>query len=171
MREEGRAIGKEEDMEGKVEIKDLAPMPVLSMRIRTNLEKIAGDIGRAFRAFFHYLGELGENPAGMPFTMYHYDVEGEFDESDIDMEAAVPTARVLESKGDIEAKELPGCMVAFVMHKGPYQEMEPAYAAIADFVKENGYKYAGPPREIYLNDPNEVPVSELLTEIQFPIAK
>jgi len=158
-------------MEGKVEIKDLAPQPVLSMRTRTNLEKIGADIGRAFEAFFHYLAELGENPAGMPFTMYHYDVEGEFDPSDIDMEAAVPTASVLESKGDIEAKELPGCMVAFVMHKGPYQEMEPAYEAIADFVKENGYKYSGPPREIYLNDPGEVSQSELLTEIQFPISK
>lgn len=163
-------------MEGKVEIKDLAPQPVLSMRIRTNLEKIGEDIGRAFGAFFHYLGELGENPAGMPFIMYHYGMKGEFDPKefdpqDIDMEPAVPTATVLESKGDIEAKELPGCMVAFVMHKGPYQEMEPAYEAIADFVKENGYEYAGPPREIYFNDPNETPQSELLTEIQFPIAK
>jgi effector-binding domain-containing protein len=158
-------------MEGKVEIKDLAPQPVLSMRMRTNMEKIGGDIGKAFEAIFHYLGELGENPAGMPYTMYHYNLEGEFDPQDIDMEVGAPTASLLESKGDVEAKELPGGMVAFVMHKGPYSEMEPAYAAIADFVKENGYKYAGPPREIYFNDPNEVPTSELLTEIQFPIAK
>jgi effector-binding domain-containing protein len=158
-------------MEGKVEIKDLAPQPVLSIRIRTNVEKIGTDIGTAFGALFHYLGELGENPAGMPFTMYHYNLEGEFDETDIDMEVAAPMASVLESKGEIEAKELPGGMVAFVMHKGPYQEMGPAYEAIDDFAKENGYKYAGPPREIYYNDPNEVPPSELLTEIQFPIEK
>jgi effector-binding domain-containing protein len=158
-------------MEGKVEIKDLAPQPVLAMRFRTNLEKIGTDIGTAYGAIFPYLAELGENPAGMPFTMYHYNLEGEFDESDIDMEAAVPTASVLESKGEIEAKELPSGMVAFVMHKGPYQEMETAYEAIADFVKENGYKYAGPPREIYFNDPGEVSPSELLTEIQFPISK
>ena len=163
-------------MEGKVEIKDLAPQPVLAMRFHTNVEKIGTDIGTAFAAFFHYLGELGENPAGMPFILYHLGVEGEFDPKmfdpqDVDMEAAVPTARLLESEGEIEAKELPGGMVAYVVYKGPYQDMEPAYEAIADFVKKNGYRYSGPPREIYFNDPNEVPQSELLTEIQFPISK
>ncbi|MDY6795060.1 MAG: GyrI-like domain-containing protein [Actinomycetota bacterium] len=163
-------------MEGKVEIKDLAPQRVLTMRFHSNVEKIGTDIGTAFAAFFHYLAELGENPAGMPFTLYHLDVEGEFDprefdSQNIDMEVVVPTAGLLESNGEIEARELPGGMVAFVMHKGPYKDIEPAYEAIADFVKKNGYRYSGPPREIYFNDPNEVPQSELLTEIQFPISK
>lgn len=158
-------------MEGKVEIKDLAPQPALVMRFRTNLEKIGTDIGVAYGSIFSYLAELGENPAGMPLTLYYYDYEGEFDTNDIDMEAAVPTASVLQSKGDVEAKELPGGMVAFVMHKGPYDKAETAYSAIDAFVKENGYRYSGPPREIYFNDPGEVSPSELLTEIQFPITK
>jgi len=158
-------------MEGKVEIKDLAPQPVLALRLRTDMEKIGEAIGKAYGSIFSYLGELGVPPAGPPLTIYHYDLEGEFNPSDIDMEAAVPTARLLESRSDVEAKELPGGMAAFVMHKGPYNQMEAAYAAIDAFVKENGYKYAGPPREVYFNDPNQAPPSELLTEIQFPITK
>ncbi len=39
------------------------------------------------------------------------------------------------------------------------------------WVKENGYRYTGPAREIYLNDPSQVPESELLTEVQFPVEK
>ncbi len=158
-------------MEGKVEVKDLADQPVLAVRFRTNMEAISGDIGKAYGSIFSYLGELGENPAGMPLTLYYYDYEGEFDTNDIDMEAAVPTARVLESKGDVEAKLLPGGLAAFVMHKGPYDQADTAYQAIGAWVKENGYRYAGPPREIYYNDPNEVDPSELLTEIQFPVTK
>jgi effector-binding domain-containing protein len=158
-------------VEGKVEIKDLADQPVLSMRFRTNMEKIGEDIGKAYGPIFAYLGELGENPAGMPLTLYYYDYEGEFDPNDIDMEAAVPTTRVLQSRGDIEAKNLPGGPAAFAMHKGPYDKADAAYQAIGVWVKENGYRYAGPPREIYYNDPSEVDPSELLTEIQFPVTK
>lgn len=158
-------------MEGKVEIKDLAPQPVLAKRFRTNMERIGMDIGEAYGSIFSYVGELGENPAGMPLTLYYYSYEEEFDPDDIDMEAAVPTAQVLPGRDDIEGKELPGGMAAFLMHEGPYDQANVAYQAIDTWVKENGYKYAGPPREIYYNDPNEVDQSDLLTEIQFPIAK
>jgi AraC family transcriptional regulator len=36
---------------------------------------------------------------------------------------------------------------------------------------KNGYKIAGPSMELYLNDPMEVPESEILTEIQQPVTK
>ena len=158
-------------MEGKVELKDLVDQPVLAVRFRTNMEKIGTDIGKAYGSIFSYLGELGENPSGMPLTLYYYSYDEEFNPDDIDMEAAVPTARVLQGRDDIEGKELPGGLAAFMMHKGPYNQANTAYQAIDVWVRENGYRYAGPPREIYYNDPNEVDQSELLTEIQFPITK
>jgi effector-binding domain-containing protein len=33
------------------------------------------------------------------------------------------------------------------------------------------YRPAGPPRELYLNDPQEVPPEEYLTEVQVPVAR
>jgi effector-binding domain-containing protein len=158
-------------MDGNVELKEIGALPVLAIRFRTNLERIGEDLGKAYGSIFSYLGELGEGPAGMPLTLYHYHYEGEFDPTDIDMEAAVPTSRVLQDRGDIEAKELPGGLVASAMHRGPYNQAFVTYQEIDAWAKENGYRYAGPPREIYYNDPSQVEPSELLTEIQFPVTK
>ncbi|MDD1774576.1 MAG: AraC family transcriptional regulator, partial [Methanobacterium sp.] len=36
---------------------------------------------------------------------------------------------------------------------------------------KNGYEIAGPPMEFYLNDPREVPESEILTEVRQPVVK
>jgi effector-binding domain-containing protein len=36
---------------------------------------------------------------------------------------------------------------------------------------ENGYEIAGPPEEVYLNDPNVTPRDEILTEVRFPVKK
>jgi effector-binding domain-containing protein len=57
------------------------------------------------------------------------------------------------------------------MHQGPYDQVKEAYGLLEAWVKDNGYRYAGPAREIYLNDPSQVPEAELLTEVQFPVEK
>lgn len=155
-------------MEGKIEVKEIEAQPVLGMRFRTSMAKIGEDIGRGYGALFGYLGELGEPPAGPPFALYYGE---EFDPDDIDMEVCAPTSRVLEGKGDIEARELPSGLVVYVVHKGPYSELAATYQALDVWIGENGYKYAGPAKEIYLNDPSETPASELLTEIQYPVAR
>ena len=37
------------------------------------------------------------------------------------------------------------------------------------WISENGYEIAGPPREIYLSDPQAVVPEELLTRVELPI--
>ncbi len=49
--------------------------------------------------------------------------------------------------------------------------MEPAYGDLDAWIKENGYQYAGPAREVWLNDPSQVAEADLLTEISFPVSK
>ena len=55
------------------------------------------------------------------------------------------------------------------MHRGPYDEIAPAYHTVAGWIAEHGQEIAGPPRELYLNDPTVVPPEELLTEVQWPV--
>ena len=66
-------------------------------------------------------------------------------------------------------REVEGGAVAWTTHRGPYDEVGPAYHTVAGWIQEHGHEIAGPPREVYLTDPGSTPPSEFLTEIQFPI--
>ena len=70
----------------------------------------------------------------------------------------------------IALEEIPGAHVVFTTHKGPYSGVPEAYAALFAWLEENGRKPAGPAREVYLNDPQDVPESELLVEVSIPLA-
>ena len=75
------------------------------------------------------------------------------------------------AEGKIGIKEIPEHTVLAAMHQGPYTEVGPVIHAVVDYAVENGYDIVGPVTEVYLNDPQEVPESELLTEVQFPVIK
>jgi effector-binding domain-containing protein len=59
--------------------------------------------------------------------------------------------------------------MAHAVHKGPYEACEPAYLALFDWITKNGYTISGPVREVYPNDPREVPPEEILTLIYIPV--
>ncbi|MDJ0769409.1 MAG: hypothetical protein QNJ12_11465 [Ilumatobacter sp.] len=42
-------------------------------------------------------------------------------------------------------------------------------SVVVGWVTEHGHEFAGPAREIYLNDPTTTEPSEYLTEVQWPI--
>jgi len=44
-----------------------------------------------------------------------------------------------------------------------------AYHTLTGWISEHGHEIEGPPREIYLNDPQTVAPEELLTRVEFPI--
>ena len=81
----------------------------------------------------------------------------------------MPASEKVEDSDEIDCYELPDGKVAKIIHKGPYQDCGPAYERLYAWLGENGKRIVGPTREIYLNDPNEVPQEELLTEIYAPI--
>jgi len=55
------------------------------------------------------------------------------------------------------------------MYKGPYELMEPVYKAMSEWMNANNYIPTGVAYELYFNDPSQVPPSELLTKIIFPV--
>lgn len=64
---------------------------------------------------------------------------------------------------------LRGGPCAVVTHRGAYEELALAHHALLAWVQERGYEEAGPLREYYLNDPRQVDVSALATEVVLPI--
>lgn len=65
--------------------------------------------------------------------------------------------------------ELPNGPVVWLTHRGAYEELGLAYHALFAWAQEHGYEQAAAMREIYRNDPAEVPVEELITEVILPI--
>lgn len=102
-----------------------------------------------------------------PLIMLCYDEE--FKEKDADIEIAIPiSGEISASEPSIEVKNLPGCRVISGIHKGSYYNMDKSYAQIFEYAEEHNLKLLTPSRELYLNDREEVPENELLTEIQCP---
>jgi effector-binding domain-containing protein len=158
---EGRVLGR------LVTLKELADQFVLGVRFHTTYEKLDVSIGSAFADIFTRLGERGEFPAGPPFSIYYGE---EWDESDIDMEICVPVVRPMGGGGRVAGRELPGGLVASTLHMGPYHEVAEAYQALDLWMKERGYGYTGPPREVYLVGPEQVDdEADLRTEVMFPV--
>ena len=67
--------------------------------------------------------------------------------------------------------DLPAGPLAYLTHRGPYEELGIAQHAISAWIQEHGHTPSGPMREIYLNDPSVVPEAEILTEVVVPLSR
>ncbi len=137
---------------------------VLSIRTRTTMEALSTIIGESYMKIMGYMRELGEEPADAPFTAY-YNMEMD----NLDVEMGFPVAKPVPEKGEIKMGEIPQGKVVTYMYKGPYTGMEEPYKEILQWIETNGHAQTGVYYEYYLNSPQEVPETELLTKIAIPV--
>jgi len=113
-----------------------------------------------------YIAEQGKQMTGAPYCCYTNASE---DFSSFDMEFGIPVSEAVAASGEIfmsrtyEGKAVTG------MHKGAYKDLEAAYAALMDYVKENSLELTGVYYDYYISNPADTPESELLTQVVFPI--
>ena len=107
---------------------------------------------------------------GPPYSAY-YTSPAEVAPQDMQYEMGVPFTGQASEAGKVKIKTIPVQKVISAIHKGPYNEVGPVYEILMNKVIEDGYQMIGAPVEIYFNSPMEVPESDLLTEIQFPVVK
>ena len=69
-------------------------------------------------------------------------------------------------KGDVT----PAGRVARFVHKGPYETVGTDYNLLMAWLEKEGLKMDVPAWEVYLNDPDQVPPEELLTECSVRLA-
>ena len=149
-----------------VNVKTVSDQEVASLKIDTSLDTIGAQIGEGFATLMHVLGGEGMMPNGAPFIVYH-DVIDEDTPGMVELCAPVP--RPIAGNGEVRPVVMPGGPVATTIHKGRYSEVGPAYHALSTWITDHGHTFAGPPREIYLNDPTQVSEDEQLTEVAWPI--
>jgi DNA-binding transcriptional MerR regulator len=151
----------------EVAVKEEAPRDVLCIAARTSLATIGETIGECFGELMGYVQEHGLQMTGPPLIAYpdpiHQEAEGT-------IEWCFPIAGPAQPHGRIELRRLSGGPVAWTHHVGPYDQVGAAYAALDAWVAESGRQVAGPPREVYLNDPQTTAPEELLTEVVWPLA-
>jgi effector-binding domain-containing protein len=151
-----------------VVIKKLEPVKVASLRrVLPNPQAI----GTMFEELFGYIGRKGVRPTGAPYGIWH---DLDYKEKDLDTELAVPVAQTFPAGDGIQPGELPAVpAAACTIHQGSYDGFSQAYTALLGWINANGYRVAGPYREIYLRGPGPQPADPgtYVTEIQVPVEK
>jgi len=166
-----RLIQQEGKMpELEVVLKQIEAQTVISRReIAATPEHVGLLIGELAMAVM----SQGIEPSGPPMSIFY---DEEFKPTNLDVEVAFPVAKgsnsvALDAGREASVRELPALPLASsIIHKGEYEGFTETYSVIGHWISENGYRIAGPPREIYLQFSEESP-SDNLTEIQFPVER
>jgi effector-binding domain-containing protein len=157
---------KEGIMPYDVQTTEVTLQLVASTKVHTNLSRIGDDIGAGFGTLMMALGREGVAPSGAPLIVYHDVID---EETEGVIEICVPVGAAISGDGDVYSREMEGGTMATTVHHGPYEQIALAYHTLTGWISEHGHDIAGPPREVYLNDPQMVPPEELLTRVEFPI--
>jgi len=136
----------------EIEIGTRAEQPTAVANSMVTVAEIGPWLGKAYGTVAASLAGQGTYPAGPPFARYRIIGEGRFE-----VEAGFPVAAPIKADGEVRPSSLPGGAAVSTMHVGPYDEMQPAYQTLADWVKSHGHELAGDAWEVYFSDPSVEP--------------
>lgn len=170
------------DQEGRLPVYDVVLKQIAPQRV-VGLREVVADIFQVqglFARLQNTLGAYGTGqdvrraplvaPMAMPLAIYY---DADYHERDIDVEAALPVASHLPVSDRLVLHELPAVeSMACAVHPGGPDGLADASRLLLTWVEENGYRIAGPSRDVYLQsallgEPVESPVAE----VQLPVQK
>jgi DNA-binding transcriptional MerR regulator len=170
--------GKESKQVYDVLLRELESQVVLSWR-----EVVPDDdrIQYMFEEAETYLAPFQARADKPPMTIYH---DQEYREKDIDAEVILPLKFAVAGNEHMHVIQLQQVrMAACVVHTGDYATIYQAYNALLEWIEANGYRLAGPIREVYLRYTADglgfdLPPTYLakdsnsyVTELQLPVEK
>lgn len=119
-------------------------------------------IGLGAQQLREQLVVAGAEIRGAPYARYHSFTKNETD-IEVGFEVATPV-----DLADVEMSTLTAGREAVLTHHGAYMEIPKTFAALEAWVGDNAVS-RGVPREVYLSNPDEIPMAERDTEIVWPI--
>ncbi|HSL94499.1 MAG TPA: GyrI-like domain-containing protein [Thermoleophilia bacterium] len=148
-----------------IEVKQVPAQLALVVHTQVSLQTIKEGMGAAFDTLMRHARATGTQFVGPPFVLYPEMPSGEFQ-----IAVCMPAAPGAVAGDDVVLEELPAVEAATLLYQGPYDGMEPSWRRLMEWVGASGRRPAGPLREIYLSDPDEVEAQHLLTELVVPLA-
>jgi effector-binding domain-containing protein len=149
----------------EIELHDLREEPTAVVRATLAVSELPEFFSHAFAEVAGHIQSHGTYPAGMPFARFDRLEDGRFE-----VEAGFPVAGPIPGGGRVMPSHIPAGPAISLCHVGPYDSMEPAYQAVADWLAENDAVAAGPPWEVYTSDPSEDP-ADYRTQIVQPYVR
>jgi AraC family transcriptional regulator len=140
---------------------------VVSKRVPVRLSEIGGVIGAAFGEVYGHLRARGVVPQGPPFVVYHGMPKGD---DPFDVEICAPVGRATDPPTGWQVQELPAGVFATLVHVGPYDTLGTAYDTLTTWIGGHDLVVAGPPREVYLSEP-DTPPEQVKTIVEFPVTE
>lgn len=129
------------------------------------------NVGQAFEKVFAYGGRTGLlNEKTRSFGVY-FDDPNTVPKNQLNSKAGFTVSDDFQNDGDVKKYEVEPAKYGVIIHKGSYAELEDAYRWLyRNWLVNSEYEIGDtPPLEEYLNNPREVPPSELLTKIYIPL--
>ncbi len=147
----------------------LAETPIVYLRRRADVDDVAATLAEALPAVFGFVMAQGWAMAGPPLVRY-VDHSPAF----VTLEAGLPLVEPAPTPvghDEIEAGVLPAGPALTTVHTGPYEGLGEAHAALDRWMVTNDLQPGGPPWEVYLTDPGEVPdPADWKTQLYWPVA-
>ncbi len=149
----------------------LEAVSFLSVRkeMKAEPEAIGAAMAEAFGAVWAAREAAGAPAITPPMAAYVSMAEG-VATADVGMGVAPDDAAKFSGDGEVRIVELPAGAAIRVIHKGPYAGLGETYKAAFAHVAVSGKTPGFPIRESYLNDPQETPESDWLTQIDIPVS-
>jgi len=139
------------------------PERLTAMRRRViHPRDIGMTVGRGAQELREQLRAAGAEVLSAPYARYH-----SFTNKETDIEVGFEVAESVEVEG-VEMSILSAGREAVATHHGAYRNIPGTFAELEAWVTEN-VAARDAPREVYLSNPDEVPMGERVTEIVYPI--
>jgi len=153
----------------KIEAKMADEMRAACISHKGAVAAIEDDMRRILSEVIEWVMKGGLQMAGPPFAVYCSSQE-DMARGEMQFDVAIPFIGEAQNEGKIQIKTFPAHEVLSAIHKGPYSQIAPVYAALMEYAAQNDYEVTGAPTELYLTNPMEVAESDLLTEVRLPVA-
>lgn len=163
---EQRLRKEDSNMEYPVNLKTLPQRQVASVRMTIPAYDQEGILWHTLVRETEHLQLQPDDPCYCTVTFH----DGEYKETDVDVEAQKTVRGTYPDTEHVVFKTVPPVTFASVTFQGPYDKIQAANAAVAAWVRDNGYVFDGPAFNIYHVSPHETDnPEEFITEVCYPV--
>lgn len=150
----------------EITTRDLPAARVLGTSSTITPDGLGAFCEEGYHRIYGTLAAAGAAPAGPPRLVYL-----DLADDSWTVEACVPVEGLAEAPGGLDLHEVPAGRAAVTQHVGPYDELGLAYREVESWIQAQGLVSAGPPYDVYTNDPSQVggDTTKLETQIVWPV--